>query len=41
MHTGRMKTRAMVLRPEFTRNFALEHQERAIMLFSVRKEPRP
>lgn len=41
VHTGRMKTRAMVLRPEFTRNFALEHQERAIMLFSVRKEPRP
>jgi hypothetical protein len=41
VHTGRMKTWGMVSRPEFARYFAREHQERAIILFSVRKEPLP
>jgi len=41
VHTGRMRNRAMVTKPEFARYFALEHQERAVMLFSVRKEPLP
>ena len=41
VHTGRMRTWAMVTRPEFSRYFALQRKERAIMLFSVRKEPLP